>query len=107
MVVGGGEVGGEAGERPRHVGRTAGDEEPRGAQTGAGSPALLVLGRDHAWRPLMQWVGVEEVASVGSRRGRHDVVQGALVEIREARFAVASNSRQASIIEAMPAHVSE
>ena len=48
--VRGGEVGGEAGERPRHVGRAAGDEEPRGAQARAGPLALLVLGRDR--RPV-------------------------------------------------------
>ena len=50
-AVGGGQVAGEAGERPRHVRRAAGDEEPRLAQARRRPLALDVVARNRARAP--------------------------------------------------------
>ena len=86
-VVGRGQVARQAGQRARHVGGAAGDEEPRFAQARRRPLALDVLARHAPRHALVQRVGVEEVASVRRRRCRHDVVQRALDEVGEAVLA--------------------
>ena len=81
VVVGGGEIRRQAGERARHVGGAAGDEEPRFAQARRRPPALDVGVGKLARDALVERVGVEERPAVGGRRRRHHVVERALDEI--------------------------
>ena len=86
-VVGGGDVAGEAGERARHVGRAAGDVEPRRAQARGGARVLGVRVRRLARHALVQRVGVEEAAAVERRRGGDDVEERPLGEVGVAHVA--------------------
>ena len=69
MVVRGGNVGSQAGERPGEVGRAARHREPPRALAASGVRALRVAVGRCGGRALLQRVGVEERMPVQCRRG--------------------------------------
>ena len=88
------DVGGEAGQRPRHVGRAAGHLEPGRPQAGRRRGGWPRRVQRRAAAPLVQGVGVEEARPSRGRRGGDHVEQRPLGQVGVAGSPVASSSRQ-------------